>query len=112
MASANWTEAHAKQLLDACVKSGLSVAEFARREGIRTKRLEYWRKRLRSTSKTSDVRGASSFAPAVVKQAPRVFLARGASVVIGTKSGATIEIVDASRVSPTWVGAMVRELSR
>jgi hypothetical protein len=52
------------------------------------------------------------FAPAVVTKVPRIVLTRGAAVVIAARSGATIEVADPARVSPSWVAAVVRELER
>jgi hypothetical protein len=105
-----WTEAHAKRLLEAHEKSGVSLAEFARREGVRARRLQWWRDRLRSQRASKSE--ATTFAPAVVKKAARVVLARGAAVVIVARSGATIEVSDPARVSPSWIAAVVRELER
>ena len=105
-----WTEAHAKRLLETCDKSGLSVAEFARRQGIRAQRLHWWRARLARTP-AHKAPTPTSFVPAVVK-APKVMLGRSMVVVIETRSGARIEIADTARVSPPWIGAVVRELER
>jgi hypothetical protein len=130
MAEAWWTEEHARKLLDAWKKSGLSMAEFARRERVRAKRLQWWRLRLgvesghagseegRAIAERSKSRARSapasltSFAPAVVKRAPRVMLGRAAAVTITTRTGRAIEIADATRVPASWVGAVVRELER
>lgn len=110
-----WTEAHARRVLDACDESGLSVAEFARREGIRARRLYRWRDRLEAEADGAATKASTanaSFVPAVVKQATAVVLGRGATVAIETRSGARIEIVDPGRVSPTWIAAVVREMER
>jgi hypothetical protein len=122
-----WTETHARRLLEEWKRSGLSINAFARRERVRPRRLLWWKERLRKDLPTAEapraaqkeaaVRGRKSgiatFAPAVVKLAPRVTLARAtAAAVITTRSGRTIEIADATRVPPAWVGAVVRELER
>ena len=131
----HWTEEHAKRQLEACARSGLSDASFAQREGIRARRLQWWRDRLgvrtagkragrrRSLSAPAVVKEAATtgsdggrariaFAPAVLKKASRVLLAGSAVVVIETRSGARLEIADAGRVLPSWIGAVVRELER
>ena len=43
-----WTEAEARSALKDLSESGTSVAEYARRRGLSTQRLAYWRKRLES----------------------------------------------------------------
>ena len=109
----HWTEEHAKRQLEACARSGLSDASFAQREGIRARRLQWWRDRLgvRTAGKRAGRRRSLS-APAVVKKASKVLLAGRAVVVIETRSGARLEIADAGRVLPSWIGAVVRELER
>jgi hypothetical protein len=122
-----WTETHARRVLEEWKRSGLSISAFARREGIRPRRLLWWRERLREKVPTAEAPPAArkraaardqkpataTFAPAVVKLAPRVTLPRAtAAAVITTRSGRTIEIADAPRVPPAWVGAVVRELER
>jgi transposase-like protein len=44
-ASSYWTEAEAQAVLEAYEKSGLSMAEFARRHGLGPQRLRWWKKR-------------------------------------------------------------------
>lgn len=41
-----WTEKHARQVLDQADRSGLSDPRFAREQGIRPDRIARWRKRL------------------------------------------------------------------
>jgi transposase-like protein len=81
--------------------SGLSVAEYARREGISEKRLYSWRSRL-AARRPSDVRGhgsakprAPAFVPAVVvdrsiRAAPARDTATGVDVVL--RSGLRLRI--------------------
>lgn len=116
-----WTEAHARRVLDAWSKSGLTMTEFARRERVRVQRLFWWRDRLglakgRRSAETrkAEVKEAPAarFAPAVVKRAPRVTVGGAATIVITTRSGRTIEIAEPARVAPSWIGAVVRELER
>jgi hypothetical protein len=44
-----WTEAEARAALNELAASKESVAEFARRKGVSTQRVAYWRKRLPAT---------------------------------------------------------------
>ncbi len=46
LAKRYWTVDDARQVLAACAASGLSEAEFGRREGIGAQRLGWWRRRL------------------------------------------------------------------
>jgi hypothetical protein len=41
-----WTEAQAREALDAFRRSGLTATAFARQRAISVHRLQYWRKRL------------------------------------------------------------------
>ena len=114
-----WSEAHARRILEAWSKSGLTMTEFARREGVRVQRLIWWRERLGLKKTRGDARKAgepavapTKFARAVVRRAPRVTLGGAAAVVITTRSGRTIEIAEPGRVTPSWIGAVVRELER
>lgn len=110
----HWTEAHARRLLDAHEKSGLSLAAFARREGVRARRLQWWRDRLAvtQTAKPASAPRTAAFAAVIAKKAPKVVLSRAATLVIATRSGETIEVIDVVRVRPTWVATLVRELER
>src|SRR4051812_34447479 len=66
-----WTEAHARRVLDARERSGLSIRAFAAREGLGPERLYWWTKRLaRGVRRGGNAEGAAtSFVPAVVKVA-------------------------------------------
>lgn len=45
-----WTPAQAHAALDAQARSGLSLREFARREGLDVQRLDRWRRRLKAAT--------------------------------------------------------------
>jgi hypothetical protein len=45
-----WTEAQAREALDAFRRSGLTASAFARQRGVSVHRLQYWRKRLGSAA--------------------------------------------------------------
>jgi len=46
-----WTEDEARGALDELAASGESAAGYARRKGVSTQRLAYWRKRLAGTTR-------------------------------------------------------------
>lgn len=46
-----WTEDEARGALEELAQTGESAAEFARRRGVSTQRLAYWRKRLVASAK-------------------------------------------------------------
>ena len=46
LAKTRWTEANARRVLEAQAGSGLTMAEYARREGLGTQRLYWWARRL------------------------------------------------------------------
>ena len=50
----HWSAAQAREALAAHTQSGMSLAGFARREGLPLHRLQWWRTRLKSTSHTAE----------------------------------------------------------
>lgn len=54
--SRQWTPAEARRAMAACDGSGLTTAEFARRQGATAGRFLYWRRRLRATQSPSEAR--------------------------------------------------------
>ncbi len=50
-----WTEGQARGALEELAASGESAAAFARRKGISSRRIDYWRKRLGGPAKTEFV---------------------------------------------------------
>ena len=95
-----WTPEDARRVLDEAARSGESIAAFARRRGLTSARLYWWKQRLATSSLT--------FLPAAVVPAttarPSV-----ATVSIRVRDGIAIEIADPS---PSWVAALVTELAR
>jgi DNA-binding transcriptional regulator YiaG len=100
-ASNYWSQAEAQVVLKAHEASGLSVAEFARRNGLGPQRLRWWKKR-----RTEEVSPALSFIPVQVEAAP-------SSQAQGAPSTARMEVVLArgrrTRVEP---GFDAHELAR
>lgn len=92
-----WSESEARAVLDDWRRSGLSLAEFARRRGTSAQRVSWWRKRLPAPAVP---------VPAGLEMAPLlpVELARAstASVVIES-GGVRVEVLDASTTPATWV---------
>jgi transposase-like protein len=95
--SETWTHDEARVVLDEWGRSGESIAAFARKHGFAAPRLYWWRKRLRS-AKT----GALSLVPASI-------ISTGASVTIRLPGEVAMEVANAS---PSWVAAVVAELTR
>jgi hypothetical protein len=70
-----WTEAQARETLDAFRRSGLTASAFARQRGVSIHRLQYWRKRL-------DVSPPLTFVPVALPK-PAATTPRGLEIVIG-----------------------------
>lgn len=70
-----WTAADARMALSALERSGLSLSEFAAREGLDVQRLRHWRKRLAE-------------APAFVELTPRA----PERVEVVLRSGRTLRV--------------------
>ena len=92
-----WTEDDARAVLDEWRRSGESIAAFARTRGVAAPRLYWWKKRL-----PAPVTSALSLVPASI-------ISTGASVTIHLPGEVTIEVANAS---PSWVAAIVVELTR
>jgi transposase-like protein len=95
MADGRWSEEEAQQMLAQWRESGLSLTAFARRHGLQTQRLCFWKKRLGE----EPVR----LLPATV--------AMVAPVALRLPDATTIE-VSVAVVQPEWVAALVRELRK
>ncbi|MBX3198270.1 MAG: hypothetical protein KF894_09005 [Labilithrix sp.] len=108
-----WTQAKARSVLEACAASGLSVRSFAEREGLEPHRLYRWSKRLgivvraRRRTREAQTTQAPAFVPLVLKRG-----AARSAVVIRHGESTTLEIDDATGVSPAWVAAIMIELER
>jgi transposase-like protein len=99
----HWTEADARRVLAEWERSGDSLEAFARSRGLVPQRLAWWRKRLRAARPQTTT--ALTFIPAAVIGAA---IAHPAAV-IRLPNGMVIEL---EGVSPTWVAALARELTR
>jgi hypothetical protein len=70
-----WTEAQAREALDAFRRSGLTASAFARQRGVSMHRLQYWRKRL-------DASPPLTFVPVALPK-PVATTPRSLEIVIG-----------------------------
>lgn len=95
--SAAWTPDEARAIFDEWHRSGESVAAFARRHGVSATRLYWWRRRLDE---------ASVVQPAFI---PASIVSVDAMVTVRLAGDVTIEI---AHVTPSWIAAMVSELTR
>jgi hypothetical protein len=93
-----WSEAEGRAVVDAWRRSGESAPEFARRHGLRAKRLKYWSKRL---SRAEREARTLSLVPATVV-APDV-------VAVIRVGDMTIEL---SSARPDQIAAIAQALSR
>jgi len=107
-----WTADEAREVLERWRASGESVRAYGRDHGIDPQRLFYWRRKLGNGAK----RGPKRSERAIARLVPAVMRLEGATgeeraVVVRLPSGVIVE-VDAVRVRPEWVGALVGELAR
>jgi transposase-like protein len=106
LAGRRWSRDDARAALGAWRRSGLSLTQFARRQGVNVQRLCWWRKRLEATGRGSAETlspGTSpiSFIPAVVGES------RPAPIVVRLARGVEVEAGEAAAVPATWLAALV-----
>ena len=114
-----WTADDARRVLTAWRTSGLSAAEFGRRHDFDNQRLGWWKKRLASTpspkpKRKSTVARARLVPAKLVVAAPEAAAHpwRSTSAVVVHFPGGVLVEADSTTVSPAWVAALLRELSR
>ena len=93
--SSYWSENEGRRAVEAWRQSGETGTAFARRHGIRAKRLVWWSERLAATASPTSV----SFVPAVVSTE--------VVAVIRTPSGVAIELASAT---PAQIAAIASAL--
>ena len=96
-----WREDDARLVLGALERSGETMAAFARRHGVKVRRLEYWRDRVAG----EDVAGLELLPVTVTPSLS------SSSVVSVTVGNARVDVAEPSQVEPTWLAALVREVS-
>ena len=108
-----WRAEDARQVLAAWRDSGESGRAFARRHGFDAQRLTWWSKRLEQDERreVSEANDATRFIPATVVGTVGASTASSAPVVVRVAGDVTLEI-DSAVVSPSWLAAVVGELSR
>ena len=99
--SSYWSENEGRQVVEAWRRSGENATAFARRHGLRAKRLIYWSQRLERNENVSAA--TVSFAPAVVVAAEEL------AAVIRAPSGIAIELAGAT---PEQIAAVANALTR
>lgn len=97
--SDSWTPDDARRIFDEWRQSGDSLAAFARRHGISSARLYWWRKRL----------GTESLELRTLSLVPATVTDGAAAITIRLPNGIGIE---AASATPAWIAAVVAELSR
>lgn len=106
----HWTADTAAEVLSQWKSSGLSLAAFARRQGLTAQRIAWWRDRLerpgKSASPGRSQLSAIRFVPAVVRDRAPAFVE--AAVTIRLRGGGRVEVADPARVPPQWLCALLR----
>jgi transposase-like protein len=95
-----WNADEARGVLAEWKQSGVTIAEFSRKRGLVPERLYLWRKRF--ATETTEPRRALALVPATI-------ISTNAELVIRLPNDVTIEV---ENPSPTWIAAVVRELTR
>jgi len=98
-----WKAAQARAALAAWERSGETVVEFARRNGLGAKRLYWWRHRLKAERSLEE--GESKLIPVTVRATAADD--RGSHIVV-MDGELRIEVGDVEAVSPAWVAALLR----
>ena len=101
MDSSRWTEARAREVLEAWRASGKSMRGFALGRGLRVQRLAWWRDRL------GDWEQAPRLVPAMVRE--RSAFAGGVRVQVGV---VVVEAESAEALPVEWLAALSQALSR
>ena len=96
-----WSEDEGRRVVEAWRRSGENATAFARRHGLRAKRLEYWSKRLGANVSASAAK--VSFVPAAVVGSDEVV------AVIRVPGGIAIELAGAT---PAQIAAVATALAR
>ena len=113
----HWTVEEARQLLGAWERSGLTMAAFCRKRGIRPRRLYWWRSKLAAWSQkpepteqpTPDGEHGCHLVEAVV--VPSSSAPPSAAVMLHLRSGDRIEVLSPEHVEADWLACLARGLS-
>jgi hypothetical protein len=99
--SSYWSEAEGRRVVEAWRRSGETATAFARRHGLRAKRLVYWSERLAAAEEAPRV----SSVPAAVISTDEAVLA----AAIHVPGGVTIEL---ARATPAQIAAVAAAVAR
>lgn len=94
-----WSEADGRRVVEAWQRSGESASAFARRHRLRTRRLEYWRKRV----------AVGALAPSVSFVPAAVVVPDSLAAVIRAPGGVEIELAQAT---PTQIAEVALAVTR
>lgn len=106
--SSPWTVAEARAALKELTASGLSVGNFARREGLDDARLHRWRRRFarEGAGRESAAASASAPTPALIEIRPSPRRAEPVEIVLA--SGVTLRV--AEKIDPSALARLVAAL--
>jgi transposase-like protein len=99
-----WSTGEAERMLAAWRGSGESLSVFARRHGLNSERIRYWRDRAAEPEEPKAV-----LLPVVVRSRPERVSHTAARLAITTASE-RLEIFDTAELDPNWLGKLVRAL--
>jgi hypothetical protein len=99
--SSYWSKAEGRCVVEAWRRSGETATAFARRHGLRAKRIVYWSERVAARAETPRV----SFVQAAVVTADEPVIA----VAIHVPGGVTIEL---ARATPDQIAAVAAAVAR
>lgn len=104
--SSPWTVAEARAALKGLAASGLSVGNFARREGLDDARLHRWRRHFAREGAGRESAAASGPTPALIEIRPSPRRAEVVEIVLA--SGVTLRV--AERIDPSALARLVAAL--
>lgn len=105
-----WSEEDARRMLAALRKSRTPVSVFAKKRGITTQRVFWWKKRLRDWERGEGEAAEAESHLVPVNVLPAVDPAPRPLVAIRIGSELAVEVAEPSAVPPQWVSAVVAAL--
>jgi len=107
LATGRWTPADARAALAQWAASGLTKTEFAEQQGYTTERLRRWERRLAEGNGGDEVE--LRLVPLVARETARP--TEAATAKLQLPGGVVLEL-DAGRVDPRWVAALILDVAR
>jgi hypothetical protein len=103
-----WSWKQGSKVIGEWRRSGLSMAAFARKRGLGTQRLRYWRDRVEG-----DGTGEGERRGAEAKLVPGVVVGIGSlRISVHLSRGVIVEAAAADDLEPAWLAELVVELER